>query len=112
MWLYFNKLHDLSPTKITSPKSNRLSGTQWRCKGQTKEGIEYHELRFISSTQVEGWSKESGENQAEQMFIATFTIQDNHIIFERKEDSFKAVKAKDALLAFVDGSVMVFHKVP
>ena len=105
-------MHDLSPTKIPSPKSNRLSRTQWRCIGQTEEGIEYLELRFISSTQAEGWSKESGENQVEQMFSATFIIEDEHIIFERQEDSFKAVKAKDTLLAFVDGSVMVFHKVP
>ena len=26
-------------------------------------GYKYYELRFISSTQAEGWSKESGENQ-------------------------------------------------
>ena len=105
-------MHDLSPIKISSPKRNSLSGTQWRCLGQTEEGIEYHELRFVSSTQVEGWSKESGRNQVEQMFNATFSIEDDHIIFERQEDSFKAVKTKDTILAFVDGSVMVFHNEP
>ena len=56
-------MHDLSPVKITSTKRDNLSGTQWRCKGHSEEGIEFHELRFISSTQAEAWSEESGENQ-------------------------------------------------
>ena len=105
-------MHDLSTVKITSPKRNNLSGTQWRCKGHSEEGIEFHELRFISTTQVEGMTKETGKNKVEQMFNATFSIKDDHIIFERQDDSFKAVRNKDVLLAFVDGSVMVFHKVP
>ena len=105
-------MHDLSTVKITSPKRNNLSGTQWRCKGHSEEGIEFHELRFISSTQVEGLSKEIGKNQVEQMFSATFFIKDDHIIFERQDDSFKAVRNKDVLLAFVDESVMVFRKAP
>ena len=105
-------MQELSPTSITPTKSDHLQGTQWRCTSQLEEGIEFHEMRFISPFQVEGWSKDRTQNRAEQMFTATYVLTGETLRIEQEQENFQAVCIQQKIIAFVDGKTMIFHPIP
>lgn len=104
-------MQELKPTTITSTKDDLLNDTLWRCTSQLEEGIDYHELRFISPHQVEGWSKDRTQNRAEQMFKANYVLTGETLRIEQEKENFQAVWVHQKIIAFVDGKTMIFHPV-
>jgi len=103
-------MQELKPTTtIKSTKNNLLNGTKWRCTSELEEGIEYHEIRFVSPNKVEGWSKDRAKNQAEQMFIANYVLTGETLRIEQDQKNFQAVLVHKKIIAFVDDKKMVFH---
>lgn len=104
-------MQELSPTTITSTKNELLHGTQWRCTAQLEEGIDFHEMRFISPYQVEGWSKDQTQKRAEKMFTASYMLSGESLRIEQDQENFQAVWIQQKIIAFVDGKTMIFHPV-
>ena len=100
-----------NPTTILTEKSAKLTGSHWRCTAHFEEGLEFHELRFISPYQVEGWSKEVNVNQAEKMFTAVYSHKEETLHFQQEQESFQAVWMPQKIIAFVDNKTMIFYPV-
>ena len=69
MWLYFNKLHDLSPTKITSPKSNLEV-----CDGFSSEFISFQTTGGAPAIEISATASPSAEFTFYPSFGAGTTI--------------------------------------
>jgi hypothetical protein len=99
-------------SSITSIKnSGSLKGTQWRCTTHIEEGIEFHEMRFVSPSQVEGWSKDRSQEKADHMFTASYTLRGETLSIQQEQESFQAARIQQKIIAFVDGKTMIFHQV-
>lgn len=99
---------------FTNPKT--LSGTTWRCSSFAeddwmKNEYEYVEMRFISTTQIEGWAKWI-DGDLSKSGIANYTISGNTITFisEPSNTTETGTIDKEKMTINESGHILVFIK--
>jgi hypothetical protein len=92
-------------------KPENLSGTTWKCTSgdEWDEDLEYALLVFISTTEVEGWTKEIGEEE-EKDWTGTYSITNDKISVEFDEESFTGVINGKKMDTLIEGNSFLFIK--
>ncbi|MCY4562234.1 MAG: hypothetical protein OXC03_08075 [Flavobacteriaceae bacterium] len=85
--------------------------SNWQCRIEHDQGIEYYELRFSSDNNVEGWLKRSNSTCPVNVFTACLIQNHNLFEIEKDDESFTAACVGNHLIAFIDDQLMVFNKV-
>ncbi|HET7733804.1 MAG TPA: hypothetical protein VFK73_08185 [Paludibacter sp.] len=87
---------------FSDPKA--LSGTNWRCSSFSDASMtaeyDYVELRFVSTTSVEGWQKAKNGSVTKSGTAATYSITDKTITINTGDS--------ENLVGVIDNKTMTF----
>lgn len=85
-----------------------LLGTEWRCNqgaGFESSTKVYDALRFISTTEVEGWVLEKNKSNPEKLFVAKYEVKGKVIKVTDTGDVFTAtLNDQNQLITNIDGN--------